>query len=58
MPGRIDGMDLESSSLQRTEQALLDSEDRLQQVLDNSGAIVFAKDSVGRYLFVNASSSA
>jgi len=47
-------MDLESASPQRREQALLDSEDRLQQVLDNSGAIVFAKDSVGRYLFVNS----
>ena len=46
-------MDRESSPLRRTEQALLDSEHRLQQVLDNSGTIVFAKDSRGRYLFVN-----
>jgi len=46
-------MDVESPSLQHTRQALLDSENRLQQVLDNSGAIVFAKDSSGRYLFVN-----
>jgi PAS domain S-box-containing protein len=46
-------MDLESPLLQPTRQALLDSENRLQQVLDNSGAIFFAKDSRGRYLFVN-----
>jgi PAS domain S-box-containing protein len=46
-------MDRESTSPQRRDQALLDSEDRLQQVLDNSGAIVFAKDAGGRYLFIN-----
>ena len=33
--------------------ALRDSESRLQQVLDNSSAAVFAKDRNGRYLFVN-----
>jgi len=37
----------------RSARALIDSEGQLQQVLDNSGAIVFAKDSRGRYLFVN-----
>ena len=35
------------------ERAPLDSDIRLQQVLDNSSAIVFAKDRTGRYLFVN-----
>jgi PAS domain S-box-containing protein len=35
------------------ERALLESEIRLQQVLDNTSATVFAKDSRGRYLFVN-----
>ncbi|MBF6023707.1 PAS domain-containing hybrid sensor histidine kinase/response regulator [Lysobacter niastensis] len=35
------------------EQALRDSEARLQQVLDNTSAAVFAKDRNGRYLFVN-----
>jgi PAS domain S-box-containing protein len=35
------------------ERALLDSETRLQQVLDNTSALVFAKDRRGRYLFVN-----
>jgi len=39
--------------LHTAERALLDSEIRLQQVLDNSGAIVFAKNRDGRYLFVN-----
>jgi len=41
------------SPLHRAERALLDSETRLQQVLDNSSALVFAKDRHGRYLFVN-----
>jgi two-component system, cell cycle sensor histidine kinase and response regulator CckA len=36
-----------------TEQALLDSEHRLQQVLDATSALVFAKDAAGRYIFVN-----
>jgi PAS domain S-box-containing protein len=36
-----------------TERALLDSETGMQQVLDNTSAVVFAKDSFGRYLFVN-----
>jgi PAS domain S-box-containing protein len=40
-------------SLHTAERALLDSEIRLQQVLDNSTSIVFAKDRGGRYLFVN-----
>jgi PAS domain S-box-containing protein len=35
------------------ERALLDSDTRLQQVLDNTSALVFAKNRRGRYLFVN-----
>jgi PAS domain S-box-containing protein len=35
------------------QRALRDSETRLQQVLDNSSALIFAKDPRGRYLFVN-----
>jgi PAS domain S-box-containing protein len=35
------------------ERALRDSEARLQQVVDNTSAVVFAKDREGRYLFVN-----
>ena len=35
------------------ERALRESELRLQQVLDNTSAAVFAKDRAGRYLFVN-----
>ncbi len=41
------------SKQDNAQRALLDSEIRLQQVLDNSTAIVFAKDRGGRYLFVN-----
>jgi PAS domain S-box-containing protein len=44
-----DGM----TPLDRAERALQDSETRLQQVLDNTSAVVFAKDAQGRYLFVN-----
>jgi PAS domain S-box-containing protein len=35
------------------ERALQDSETRLQQVLDNTSALVFAKNAQGRYIFVN-----
>lgn len=35
------------------DRALRESELRLQQVLDNTSAAVFAKDRTGRYLFVN-----
>ncbi len=35
------------------EAARVNSDLRLQQVLDNSTAVVFAKDRLGRYLFVN-----
>jgi two-component system cell cycle sensor histidine kinase/response regulator CckA len=41
------------TALDVAERALRDSETRLQQVLDNSSALIFAKDPGGRYLFVN-----
>ncbi|RPI14091.1 MAG: PAS domain S-box protein [Lysobacterales bacterium] len=41
------------AALDQTRRALQDSENRLQQVLDNTSALVFAKDSRGCYLFVN-----
>jgi PAS domain S-box-containing protein len=43
----------ELTRLNEAERALRDSETRLQQVLDASSALVFAKDRRGRYLFVN-----
>jgi PAS domain S-box-containing protein len=46
-------MDSPVTSLHEVERALHESEARLQQVLDNSSALVFAKDRAGRYLFVN-----
>jgi PAS domain S-box-containing protein len=46
-------MSTQLPSLHHAARALLDSEIRLQQVLDNSSAVVFAKDTRGRYLFVN-----
>jgi PAS domain S-box-containing protein len=41
------------SDLQRTESALRETEMRLQQIIDNTTAVVFAKDDAGRYLIVN-----
>ena len=43
----------EPTRLHRAERALLDSESRMQQVLDNTSAVMFAKDSLGRYVFAN-----
>src|SRR2546425_1981417 len=37
----------------RAEEALRESEKRLQAILDNSPAIIFLKDTEGRYLYVN-----
>jgi PAS domain S-box-containing protein len=37
----------------RVQQALEDSEARLQQILNNATAVVFVKDTDGRFLFVN-----
>ncbi|HET9700657.1 MAG TPA: PAS domain S-box protein [Burkholderiales bacterium] len=41
------------SRLERAEQALADTESRLQQILENTTAVVFVKDNGGRYLFAN-----
>lgn len=49
LPSRNAALDLAAER----ERALRDSELRLQQVLDNTSAAVFAKDRGGRYLFVN-----
>jgi PAS domain S-box-containing protein len=46
-------MSAQPSNNLHADRALADSEIRLQQVLDNSSAIFFAKDRLGRYLFVN-----
>ncbi len=37
----------------KSEEALRESEKRLQAILDNSPAIIFLKDTEGRYLYVN-----
>ncbi|WP_206861184.1 PAS domain S-box protein [Lysobacter changpingensis] len=44
---------VDPSPVDDRERALRESELRLQQVLDNTSAAVFAKDRAGRYLFVN-----
>src|SRR5205807_10535917 len=42
------------SERRKAEEALRESEKRLQRILDNSPAIIFLKDTEGRYLYVNA----
>ncbi|HEX9771977.1 MAG TPA: PAS domain S-box protein [Steroidobacteraceae bacterium] len=49
---RADGSG-DEKSLRSTQRALEASEARLQQILDNAPAVVFAKDREGRYLFIN-----
>ena len=46
-------MDRTEPSPNSAARKLPDSETRLQQVLDNTSTLVFAKDTRGRYLFVN-----
>ncbi len=41
------------AELARVQHALENSEARLQQILDNTTAVVFVKDTAGRFLFVN-----
>ncbi len=41
------------SALWRAEASLRETETRLEQILDNTSAVVFVKDAGGRYLFVN-----
>ncbi|MDR3633329.1 MAG: PAS domain S-box protein [Isosphaeraceae bacterium] len=43
----------EITDRKRAEEALRDSEQRLQAVLDSSKAVIYLKDLSGRYLFVN-----
>ena len=46
-------MDRESQATIGVVRAPHESDTRLQQVLDNTSALVFAKDAQGRYLFIN-----
>ncbi len=41
------------TALHRAEDALRDSETRLQQILDNTTAVVYVKDTAGRHLLAN-----
>jgi PAS domain S-box-containing protein len=52
-PGGSDRRPLDATVLRSAQRALVESEARLQQILDNATAVVFAKDRDGRYLFVN-----
>ncbi|MBD2184358.1 PAS domain S-box protein [Planktothrix sp. FACHB-1355] len=47
------GTTTDISDRKRTEEALRESEQRLQAILDNSPAVIFAKDTQGRYIFSN-----
>ncbi len=52
-PFRMVGTDTDISARIHAEQALKDSEARLQAILDNSPGLIFLKDLSGRYLHVN-----
>jgi len=47
------GSGITADTLASARRALLESEARLQQILDNATSVVFAKDCDGRYLFAN-----
>ncbi len=49
----VDGVALEITQTKQTQEALQESEARLQAILDNSPTAVFVKDLQGRYLMVN-----
>lgn len=48
-----EGLQQEMISRKQVEQALRESEERLEAILDNSTAVVYAKDTEGRYILVN-----
>ncbi|MBD1834197.1 PAS domain S-box protein [Cyanobacteria bacterium FACHB-472] len=49
----IDQLQVEIAQRARVEEALKESEQRLQAILDNSPALIYLKDTQGRYLLVN-----
>ncbi|MGB6222375.1 PAS domain-containing protein [Haloferula sp.] len=49
----IVGMDRDVTETRRARQILLETEQRLQEMMDNSPAVVYLKDLEGRYLMVN-----
>ena len=49
----IDQLQVEIAQRVRVEEALKESEQRLQAILDNSPAFIYLKDTQGRYLLVN-----
>ena len=49
----IVGMDRDVTDARRASQVLIETEQRLQEMMDNSPAVVYLKDLDGRYLMVN-----
>ncbi|MBF0273165.1 MAG: PAS domain S-box protein [Magnetococcales bacterium] len=47
------GMGLDISERKRMEQTLRETEQRLQDILNNTSSVIFMKDLAGRYLFIN-----
>ncbi|HLJ93383.1 MAG TPA: response regulator [Gemmataceae bacterium] len=50
---RVAGVAEDITEQRRAEKALRDSEQRLNAIIDNSPAIIFLKDTEGRYLLIN-----
>ncbi|MEP4078059.1 PAS domain-containing protein [Haloferula sp.] len=49
----IVGMDRDVTEARRARQVLIETEQRLQELMDNSPAVVYLKDMDGRYLMIN-----
>jgi PAS domain S-box-containing protein len=53
IPMRMIGVALDSTERKRAEEQIRKSKTELQEVLDNSPALIYMKDEAGRYTFVN-----
>ncbi len=54
-PSLLQGIILDVSERQRMVEALRESEERLQSIIDNSTAVIYLKDRAGRYVLINRS---
>jgi len=52
-PYRIAGLNTEITSRKHSEQALRESQKQLQDIIDNSTAVIYVKDTEGKYTLIN-----
>ncbi|MBD1928936.1 PAS domain-containing sensor histidine kinase [Trichocoleus sp. FACHB-90] len=53
-PYRIAGLNTEITSRKHSEQALRESQKQLQDIIDNSTAVIYVKDTEGKYTLINS----